>query len=177
MDETFLQVLHSHKSVHSDHPMVVRIAGPAHRRIVLFDYIPSRTVDACARSAVDWSGGSVPRQVIDRWARTLRPRLAATGNPSLRVHPTRAHLLPQSLECTLKVTELPSGRALARVAMEDYLGKVFKIERQIKELRVDRERVGCVLTAEEVVQWRRERSAPHRVQTVARCSFPLESLQ
>ena len=28
-----------------------------------------------------------------------------------------------------KVTELPSGRALARVAMEDYLGKVFKAER------------------------------------------------
>jgi Transposase IS66 family len=44
--------------------------------------------------------------------------------------------------------------------MEDYLGKVFKIERQIKELRLDRERTGGVLTSEEVVQWRRERTAP-----------------
>ncbi len=60
----------------------------------------------------------------------------------------------------VKVTELPSGRALARVAMEDYLGKVFKIERQIKELRVNRESAGSILTPEEVVQWKRERSAP-----------------
>ena len=44
--------------------------------------------------------------------------------------------------------------------MEDYLGKVFKVERQLKELRVDRERAGGILTPEEVVQWRRERSAP-----------------
>lgn len=44
--------------------------------------------------------------------------------------------------------------------MEDYLGKVFKVERQLKELRLDREHAGGTLTAEEVVQWRRERSAP-----------------
>jgi hypothetical protein len=43
MDETYLQVLNSEKSPSSDHYMVVRIAGPPHRRIVLFDYIPSRT--------------------------------------------------------------------------------------------------------------------------------------
>jgi hypothetical protein len=44
--------------------------------------------------------------------------------------------------------------------MEDYLGKVFKVERQVKEMRLERERAGGMLTAEEVVQWRRERSAP-----------------
>src|ERR1700728_95907 len=63
-------------------------------------------------------------------------------------------------EGSLKVTELPSGRALARVAMEDYLGKVFKVERELKELRSDRERAGGTLTPEEVVQRRREHSAP-----------------
>ncbi len=60
----------------------------------------------------------------------------------------------------LKVTELPSGRALARVAMADYLGKVFKVGRQLKELRLERERVGGTVTPEEVVMCRRERSAP-----------------
>src|SRR5882757_10516359 len=44
--------------------------------------------------------------------------------------------------------------------MEDYLGKVFKVERQLKELRSDRERAGGTLTPEEVVQRRREHSAP-----------------
>jgi len=44
--------------------------------------------------------------------------------------------------------------------MEDYLGKVFKVERQLKELRSDRERVGGTLAPEEVLQRRREHSAP-----------------
>ena len=60
----------------------------------------------------------------------------------------------------LKVTELPSGRALAKVAMEDYLGKVFKTERDIKELREQRERVGGTLDPEEILKLRRENSAP-----------------
>ncbi len=46
MDETYLQVLHSEKSPSSDHYMVVRAAGPPGRRIILFDYIPSRTAEA-----------------------------------------------------------------------------------------------------------------------------------
>ena len=37
---------------------------------------------------------------------------------------------------------------------------MFKIVRQIKDLRVDRERAGSALTPEDVAQWRRERSAP-----------------
>ena len=46
MHETYLQGLNSEKSPSSDHYMVVRIAGPPHRRIILFDYIPSRTAEA-----------------------------------------------------------------------------------------------------------------------------------
>ena len=46
MDETYLQVLRSEKSPHSDHYMVVRCAGPPGRRIILFDYVPSRTAEA-----------------------------------------------------------------------------------------------------------------------------------
>jgi transposase len=155
MDETYLQVLHSDKSVHSDHYMVVRIAGPPHRRIVLFDYIPSRTADALEALLIGADG-------------PFRGKLLTDGLELYDIVTQRLKI--QHFGCAqhartyfhkaLKVTELPSGRALARVAMEDYLGKVFKVERQIKEARLDRERTGGVLTPEEVTQWRRERTAP-----------------
>jgi len=43
MDETYLQVLKSEKAPATDHYMVVRAAGPPGRRIILFNYEPSRT--------------------------------------------------------------------------------------------------------------------------------------
>jgi hypothetical protein len=46
MDETYLQVVRSEKAPASDHYMVVRAAGPPCRRIILFNYEPSRTVAA-----------------------------------------------------------------------------------------------------------------------------------
>ncbi len=51
-DETHLQVLRSDKSPTSDHWMWVRASGPAHRRIILFDYDASRA-------------GSVPRRLLE----------------------------------------------------------------------------------------------------------------
>ena len=59
-----------------------------------------------------------------------------------------------------KVTELPSGKNLARVAIEEYIGKVYAVERHIKELREDRERAGSPLPLEAVLKIRQERSAP-----------------
>jgi transposase len=155
MDETYLQVLRSEKSPSSDHYMVVRIAGPPHRRIILFDYLPSRTTEALKSLLIGADG-------------PFRGKLLTDG---LELYDLVAEKLGiQHFGCAqhartyfhkaLKVTELPSGRALARMAMEDYLGKVFKVERQLKELRSDRERAGGTLTPEEVVQRRREHSAP-----------------
>jgi transposase len=46
MDESYLQVLKSDKAPTSTHYMVVRAAGPPGKRIVLYDYIPSRTREA-----------------------------------------------------------------------------------------------------------------------------------
>ena len=43
--------------------------------------------------------------------------------------------------------------------MEDYLGKVFKTEREIKELREQRERIGGTLEPHEILKLRREKSA------------------
>jgi transposase len=53
-DETRLQVLKSDKAPTADHWMWVRTAGPPGRRIVLFDYDPSR-------------GGEVPRRLLEEF--------------------------------------------------------------------------------------------------------------
>ncbi len=57
-DETRLQVLKSDKAPTADHWMWVRAAGPPGRRIVLFDYDPSR-------------GGAVPKRLLEGFGGTL----------------------------------------------------------------------------------------------------------
>jgi transposase len=57
-DETRLQVLRSDKAPTADHWMWVRCAGPPGRRIVLFDYDPSR-------------GGAVPLRLLQGFKGTL----------------------------------------------------------------------------------------------------------
>jgi transposase len=57
-DETPLQVLKSDKAPTSDHWMWVRCAGPPGRRVVLFDYDPSRA-------------GAVPRRLLEGFCGTL----------------------------------------------------------------------------------------------------------
>ncbi len=155
MDETYLQVLQSEKAPSSEHYMVVRAAGPPGRRIVLFTYTPSRTAAALKELLMGSDG-------------PFRGKLLTDG---LELYDIVAESLGlQHFGClqhcrtyyhkALKVTELPSGRALAKVAMEDYLGKVFKTERDIKELREERLRTGGTLELDEVLKLRRERSAP-----------------
>jgi transposase len=56
MDESPLQVLNSDKAPRSDHFMVVRAAGPPGRRIILYDYIPSRTKEGLKRLLIDSDG-------------------------------------------------------------------------------------------------------------------------
>jgi transposase len=46
MDESPLQLIKSEKAPSCDHYMVVRAAGPPGKRIILYDYIPSRTTEA-----------------------------------------------------------------------------------------------------------------------------------
>jgi transposase len=155
MDETYLQVLNSDKATSSDHYMVVRIAGPPYRRIILFDYIPSRTAEALKSLLIGADGPFRGKLLTD--GLELYDQVAAQLGIQ---HFGCAQHARTYFHKALKVTELPSGRSLARMAMEDYLGKVFRIERQIKEERESRERDGGVLTPAEVVQWRRERTAP-----------------
>jgi transposase len=56
IDETPLQVLRSDKAVGSDHYIVARAGGPPGRRIILYDYIASRTTAALKQLLVGPDG-------------------------------------------------------------------------------------------------------------------------
>ncbi len=71
MDETYLQVVRCEKAPASDHYMVVRAAGPPGRRIILFNYEPSRTAAALQRLLVG-PQGPYNREAAHRRSRTLR---------------------------------------------------------------------------------------------------------
>jgi transposase len=155
MDETYLQVLQSEKAPSSEHYMVVRAAGPPGRRIVLFTYVPSRTAAALKELLIGSDGPFRGKLLTDG----LELYDIVTESLGLQHFGCLQHCRTYYHKA-LKVTELPSGRALAKMAMEDYLGKVFKTEREIKELREQRERTGGTLEFDEVLKLRREKSAP-----------------
>jgi transposase len=155
MDETYLQVLQSEKAPSSEHYMVVRAAGPPGRRIVLFTHVPSRTAAALKDLLIGSDGPFRGKLLTDG----LELYDIVTESLGLQHFGCLQHCRTYYHKA-LKVTELPSGRALAKVAMEDYLGKVFKTERDIKELREQRERVGGTLDPDEILKLRREKSTP-----------------
>ena len=155
MDETYLQVLQSEKAPSSEHYMVVRAAGPPGRRIVLFTYVPSRTAAALKELLTSSEGLFRGKLLTDG----LELYDIVTESWGLQHFGCLQHCRTYYHKA-LKVTELPSGRALAKVAMEDYLGKVFKTERDIKELREARQRTGGTLELDEILKLRREKSAP-----------------
>jgi transposase len=155
MDETYLQVLKSEKAPASEHYMMVRAAGPPGRRIILFNYEPSRNVAALQNLLIGPQGPYTGKLLTDglELYDTVAEALRLTHLGCLQHCRTYYHK-------AAKVTELPSGKSLARVAIEDYIGKVYAVERQIKQLREERERAGGTLPLETVLKMRQERSAP-----------------
>jgi len=155
MDETYLQVLKSEKAPSTDHYMAVRAAGPPGRRIILFDYLPSRTTEALKSLLIGIDGpyrGKLLTDGLEQYdAIAEQFRLMHFG--CLQHCRTYYHK-------AAKVAELPSGRSLARHALEEYLGPIFHIEHEIEELRKQCERAGVSLPAQEILKRRRERSAP-----------------
>ncbi|MGH8268917.1 MAG: IS66 family transposase, partial [Steroidobacteraceae bacterium] len=115
MDETYLQVLRSEKSPTSEHYMVVRAAGPPGKRIVLFTHIPSRTASALKELLMGSDGPFRGKLLTDG----LELYDIVSGELRIEHFGCLQHCRTY-FHKALKVTELPSGRALARVAMEDY---------------------------------------------------------
>ncbi len=155
MDETYLQVVRSDKAPASDHYMVARAAGPPGRRVILFNYEPSRTVAALQNLLIGPQGPYTGKLLTDglELYDTVAEALKLVHLGCLQHCRTYYHK-------AAKVTELPSGKNLARVALEDYIGKVYAVERHIKDLREAREKSGETLPLETIKKMRQERSAP-----------------
>lgn len=151
MDETYLQVLKSGKAPTSDHFMVVRVGGTPGQRIILYSYIPSRT-RAALRELLIGPGGPYQGKLLSDGLGHYDEICAELNLPHfgcwqhLRQYYFKAH----------KVTELASSRSLADEALVEYIRPIFKVEADIEQRRAK----GEVLTPDDVVQIRQERSKP-----------------
>jgi transposase len=155
IDETPLQVLRSDKAVGSDHYIVVRAGGPPGQRIILYDYIASRTT-------------AVLRQLLEGPDGPYQGKLISDGLE--RYDEIAAQLKLLHFGCLThcrtmffkarKVSQLPSSRTLANAAMEDYIGPVYQVERQIKALQEQYQQRGEPLPLETVRALRQEKSKP-----------------
>jgi len=155
MDETYLQVLRSDKAPTSDHFMVVRAAGPPARRIILYNYIPSRTTEALKQLLIGPEGayrGKLLTDGLERYDEICRDlRLAHFG--------CWQHCRQYYIKAR-KVSQLPSTRTLANAAIEDYIRQIFAVEDDIQRLRAEHERRGENLSMERVFELRQSKSKP-----------------
>jgi transposase len=154
MDETYLQVLKSDKAPTSTHYMVVRAGGAQGKRIVLFNYEASRTVEALKNLLIGPNGPYQGKLLTDG----LDLYEAVIEGLGLRHYGCLAHCR-QYFDKAAKVTELPSGRSLARVALEDFLKPVYVVERKVKALRKAAEPSGIVPLSE-ILAPRQKEAAP-----------------
>lgn len=155
IDETPLQVLRSDKAVGSDHYIVVRAGGPPGRRIILYDYIASRTTAALKQLFVGPEGAYQGKFISDGLERydDIATELKLLHCGCLQ------HCRTMFFKAR-KVSNLPSTRTLANAAIEDYIGPVYRIEGQIKALRAEYQQRGEALPLETVLRLRQEKSKP-----------------
>jgi transposase len=141
-DETRLQVLNSDKSPAADHWMWVRAAGPPGRRIILFDYDPSR-------------GGAVPRRLLEGYRGILlTDGYEAYAKVALALGLVHAGCMAHARRAfdeahKAQLTDTPSH---AKIAL-DFIRELYRIEGPLW----DRDHP---VTAEQRVRIRAERSAP-----------------
>jgi transposase len=121
MDETSVQVLKSDKAPTADHWMWVRASGPPGKRLVLYDYDPSR-------------GGTIPKRLLEDFAGVLltdgyEAYAAAVTAHSLTHAGCWAHVR-RKFEEARKVQSQSDSRA--RIALDD-IGRLYGIERHLRE--------------------------------------------
>jgi transposase len=155
IDETPLQVLRSNKAVGSDHYIVVRAGGPPGRRIILYDYIASRTTAALKQLFVGPEGAYQGKFISDGLERyddiATELRLLHFG--------CLQHCRTMFFKAR-KVSQLPSSRTLANAAMVDYIRPVYQVEERIKALREEHAARGEVLPLQAAWALRQEKSKP-----------------
>jgi transposase len=155
IDETPLQILRSDKAVGSDHYIVVRAGGPPGRRIILYDYIASRTTAALKQLFVGPEGAYQGKFISDGLERydDIATELKLLHCGCLQ------HCRTMFFKAR-KVSQLPSSRTLANAAMEDYIRPVYQVEGRIKALREEYAARGEALPLESVRALRQEKSKP-----------------
>ena len=139
MDETRVQVLSSDKAPTAEHWIWVRASGPPHRRIILFDYDPSR-------------GGAVSMRLLEG----LTGILQTDGYEAYCVVAQAKHLMHagcyaharRRFEDARKSQADPHRDGQSNIAL-DLIGQPYRIEREIK-----------VSSAEERLQVRQSQSTP-----------------
>jgi transposase len=155
IDETPLQVLRSDKAVGSDHYIVARAGGPPGRRIILYDYIASRTTAALKQLLVGPDGPYQGKLISDGLERY--DEIAA--QLKLLHFGCLTHCRTMFFKAR-KVSQLPSSRTLANAAMQDYIRPVYQVETQIKKLGEEYAQRGDTLPLETVRALRQEKSKP-----------------
>jgi transposase len=155
IDETPLQILRSDKAVGSDHYIVVRAGGPPGRRIILYDYIASRTTVALKQLFVGPDGPYQGKFISDGLERydDIATELKLLHFGCLQ------HCRTMFFKAR-KVSQLPSSRTLANAAMVDYIRPVYQVEERIKALREEHAARWEVLPLEAVRALRQEKSKP-----------------
>ena len=117
-DETRLQVLKSDKAPTADHWMWVRAAGPPGRRIVLFDYDPSR-------------GGAVPLRLLDGYRGILvTDGYGAYDGAAEALGLTHAGCLAHARRYFDEAKKVGSDAGHAKIALE-FIGRLSLIERSL----------------------------------------------
>jgi transposase len=155
IDETPLQVLRSNKAVGSDHYIVVRAGGSPGRRLVLYDYIASRTTAALKQLFVGPDGPYRGKFISDGLERydDIAAELKLLHFGCLQHCRTmffKAH----------KVSQSPSTRTLANAAMVEYIRPVYQVEDRIKALRKEYAARSEILPLDTVLALRQEKSKP-----------------
>ena len=155
IDETPLQVLRSDKATGSDHYIVVRAGGPPGQRIILYDYLASRTTAGLKQFFMGPDGPYQGKLVSDGLERydDIATELKLLHFGCL------THCRTMFFKAR-KVSNLPSTRTLANAALEDYIGPAYRIEGQIKALRAEYQQRAETLPLDMVLKLRQEKSKP-----------------
>jgi transposase len=155
IDETPLQVLRSDKAVGSDHYIVVRAGGLPGKRIILYDYMASRTTAALKQLFIGFDGPFQGKFISDGLERyddiAAELKLLHFGcMQHCRTMFFKAH----------KVSQSPSSRTLANAAMQHYIKPLYEVERQIKALRAEYVGHGEALPMDKALALRQQKSKP-----------------
>jgi transposase len=138
-DETRVQVLSSDKAPTAEHWIWVRASGPPHRRIILFDYNPSR-------------GGTVPMRLLEGFTGILQTdgyeAYGAVAEAKRLIHAGCYAHARRRFEDARKAQADPTCDGQSKIAL-DLIGRLYRIEREIK-----------TAAAEERLRVRQSQSAP-----------------